>query len=179
MPLPQVLLRRRPIQEAIGVCQQLNESILHQSRSETSETMSQPPTNFGQAAGSAGVPPDAASSAPMLQQPPAPPGPEALQQLLVQNQHRQAQLAHQTLPVAPSSSSAAAAPAVQPPAPTAVPSSAPAAAADPLKRLPIRAYLDQTVVPILLDGTLRALSSWFVSDCGLCVVCYQVAIDLR
>jgi hypothetical protein len=131
----------------------------------------QPPMNYGQqAAGSAGsVPPDVAASAPMLQQQPpaAPPGPEALQQMLVQNQHRQAQLAHQNLPVAPSSSSAAAAaPGVQAPAPAAVLSSAPAAAADPLKRLPIRAYLDQTVVPILLDGAfvcrfaLRGLRRW-------------------
>lgn len=122
--------------------------------------MSQPPTNFGQAAGAAGVPPDVAASAPMLQQqqPPQPPGPEAIQQLLMQNQHRQAQLANQNLPVAPSSS--AVPPGLPPPAPTAVQSSAPqpaatSAAADPLKRLPIRAYLDQTVVPILLDGTLR------------------------
>jgi len=127
------------------------------------------------------VPPNAAAQ----QQVPGQQGQPNMQQLLAQTQHRQQMLAmnHQPPHAAPQQAAPGApapqgvpsqqqAPSTHPSAPNQMPVPTPSQSSqqmtqDPMKQLPIRAYLDQTVVPILLDGTyariLLVVTAWGVS----------------
>ena len=137
---------------------------------------------------SASMPPPSSSSSGAIVPSQAPSG-EALQQLLAQTQQRQAELLHHqqtnavvaaapTLPLATASSATVHPPPIPPaPASAVLPSSSsvPPPAVDPaLQRLPIRAYLDQTVVPLLLDGAcVRACVHAFGDGVlGLDCVCW-------
>ena len=86
-----------------------------------------------------GVPPPGAAPANLTVQ-----QMQQMQQMMQQQQQQQMAAANPAVPQAPTSSQA--------PAAAPVPSAAASQPPQDLGNLPIRAYLDQTVVPILLDG---------------------------
>jgi protein dpy-30 len=119
-----------------------------------------------------------------------------LQQVILQNQQRQAELLqHPPHPGAVPSSGGPPAALPQPPHQQPPPNVPPAAAVpssssaqqsqnDALKRLPIRAYLDQTVVPILLNGKLDGVGADSSSPLGSdsvwwLVLCCAAAFEIR